>query len=175
MVGTSKSVLTNSIPLMSKSSRAILAKSRVFHFPSRTSSTKAHWAREMSSLVMPEMALAWDKLRTAGPTVPAAPSNSVFSINFLRPIGDGSCFIFLRLLLKSIVWILGDLGIDFYFRLWYRPEVIPVRPKPSVKPAVIQFPCIAALGLIVHPFYQAFFFFPDLPPVHVIQAESFES
>src|SRR5690606_23678128 len=101
MVGTSNKVLTNSIPLMSNISLAILGKSKVFHNPLRTSSTKAHWAIDISSLVILGVALASLAPTMVGATIPAAPNSRDFSINFLLSI----ILIGHRLLLNDLSWL----------------------------------------------------------------------
>src|SRR5690606_5027288 len=117
MVGTSKSVLTNSIPLMSKSSLAIFGKSRVFHTPFLTSSTSAHWAIEMSSLIIRGVAFASFKPIIEAATKPVAPHSRDFSINFLLSIYE---------LLFFILLILNNFSYTRNSYLWAVKNQIPM-------------------------------------------------
>src|SRR5690606_20662910 len=55
-----------------------------------------------------------------------------------------------------------------------RPQVIPIRPESSVEAVVINPPFIAVGRFIVHAFYQAYFFFADLPTIHIVQPQIFK-
>src|SRR4030095_6508177 len=92
-VGTSKRVLTNSIPLRPKSSRAMRGKSRFFHFPALISSTSAHCAREISSFEICEVVITFVLWIKEGAIIPAAPMTAEFSKNFRLCI----CRLFFRL------------------------------------------------------------------------------